>query len=326
MENTIGNNALPSKPRLSPRDFFLYIATLITLVWSSISLIALAFEIINYAYPDTLAYYIDPYSTQMRFAIASLIIIFPVFLIVSWFINRDLKNHPEKKGLTFRRWLIYFILFVSGLAIIIDLITLVNTFLGGDTTARFLLKVLSVFVVAAGIFGYYIYDLRRDIGRNSAVPTVITWLSVVVVIAALVSGFLIMGTPGDQRLIRYDQTKVNDLSSIQNQIVYDYWQPKRTLPTTLNELNDAVTGFQVPTDSQTGASYEYRKISDLQFELCANFNKPSVKNGSSPAYPAGQVNSVWDHQSGRQCFTRTIDPSLFPPKTAGVTPTPVKGR
>jgi hypothetical protein len=43
-----------------------------------------------------------------------------------------------------------------------DLIALVYNLLGGDLTARFVLKVLTIGVIAGAVFAYYLTDLRGD--------------------------------------------------------------------------------------------------------------------------------------------------------------------
>src|SRR3989344_9530772 len=119
------------RPRTTPKDFFLQLAALVTLYVSASSVITLLFQIINSAFPDALSYnyYGDPYSTGMRLAIASLIIIFPIHILLMWLIGRDLNASPEKRELSIRKWLTFFTLFVAGLAIMLDLVVLVHTFL-----------------------------------------------------------------------------------------------------------------------------------------------------------------------------------------------------
>ena len=43
-----------------------------------------------------------------------------------------------------------------------DLITLVYNVLGGELTVRFVLKVITVAAIASTVFGYYLWDLRRE--------------------------------------------------------------------------------------------------------------------------------------------------------------------
>jgi hypothetical protein len=80
----------------------------------------------------------------MRWAIASLVIVFPVYVWVTHRLNNDLEVNPEKRGLWIRKWLMYLTLALASVALVIDLIALVNEFLSGEFTTTFLLKVLAV--------------------------------------------------------------------------------------------------------------------------------------------------------------------------------------
>jgi len=133
----------------------------------------------------------------------------------------------------------------------------------------------------------------------------------IVVLAAVVYAFFIVGSPATARLIQFDQQKVSNLADIQSQIV-NYWQSKEKLPESFSDLTDPISGYKAPTDPQSGASYEYfiNDATTLSFALCATFNKPSQKIASEVMYP---VNENWDHASGRVCFERTIDRQLYPP-------------
>ena len=48
------------------------------------------------------------------------------------------------------------------MALICDFTTLVDRFLGGELTMRFVLKVIVAAVIAIVAFTYYLRDLRRD--------------------------------------------------------------------------------------------------------------------------------------------------------------------
>ncbi len=97
----------------------------------------------------------------------------------------------------------------------------------------------------------------------------------------------------------------------------NFWQLKRKLPTTLDELTDPLSGMIVSKDPKTGESYQYQVMGTLGFKLCATFSKPTYKDGRT--YPlemppvAIKGESNWDHGSGVNCFARTIDPELYPP-------------
>lgn len=315
MEN---NLQIEAPKRNLPRDVFLHLLAIVTLYWSSVSFVALCWQYINYFFTDVLdaryyGYY-SGFSGPIRFAVASLIIVFPVFLLVSWFLNKIYSKESQVRESKIRKWLIYLTLFVAALVIIGDLISVINTFLGGEITARFVLKALSVLLVAAVVFGYYLDDVRREKASKFAKYFAIG--SGAVVLVAVVGAFFIIGSPAKARLMQLDQQKVNDLQNIQSQIV-NYWQKKGQLPPNLGELNDSISGYFVPDDPQNDKPYEYaiKDSKDLIFELCADFNLSSDKSQIAPkyAYPAHDgILQNWEHSDGRICFERKIDKQLYP--------------
>lgn len=306
--------------KMTPKDFFIHIGIIATLYASSVGLIALLFQIINVAFPDILyggySGYGDQYSEGIRQSVAALIIIFPILILLSWLLERDYVANPEKRELGIKRWLTFLTLFITGAAIATDLVVLIDSFLGGEISLRFVLKVLVVLFVAGFIFCYYLWDLRRPVGK-SARPRIFAIIAGGLTIISIAGGFMVMGSPTTQRLGQFDVAKVNDLQNIQWQIV-NYWQQKQILPSGLVELNDPISGFIAPRDRQTDNDYEYRKISNLSFELCAvfnlknnegNFRRPNETVMESPKFAPDN----WQHDIGRVCFERTIDKELYPP-------------
>lgn len=152
------------KPYLSAREAFLYLVLFLTLYISSFSFGTLLFQFINRWLPDPLVgdYVYDSSLSAIRWSTASLIIAFPVFLWLSQMLNKAISKDPEKRGSKVRKWLTYLTLFVAAGIIIGDLITLVFNVLGGELTLRFVLKTLVVGGIAGTIFGYYLWDLRKD--------------------------------------------------------------------------------------------------------------------------------------------------------------------
>lgn len=314
MENENFQTQMPK--RNLPRDVFLHLLAIVTLYWSAISFVTLLWQYINYFFPDVLDYGGRiAFSGPIRFAVASLIIVFPIFILVSWYLNRIYAKETQVRESKIRKWLIYLTLFVASLVIIGDLVGTINTFLGGEITVRFILKALSVLVVAAVIFGYYLDDVRRDSPAKSA--KYFAWGTGVVALVTVIGAFFIIGSPATARLFQFDEQKISDLQIIQSEIV-NYWQRKEKLPNNLSELDNSISGYKVPIDSQTGRNYEYsiKNAADLSFELCAEFNKEiySEKDGVSKPMPTYDIHSQnWDHSAGRVCFERTIDRQLYPP-------------
>jgi len=310
---------IETKIKTAPKDFFVFIGTMAALYGSAVSLINLLFEIINASFPDALNFSYDNFSSGMRWSIASLIIIFPIYIFLSWFINKDLTANFLKKNLGIRKWLTYLTLFVAGVAIITDLIMLINTFLGGEITARFAFKILAVLVVAGTVFAYYLYDLKRDASQKSSKIKLLAWMVSFVILVSIVGGFFIMGSPFTLRMKRFDERRVNDLQNIQYQIV-NFYQRKGSLPNNLDELKDPIAGFNIPLDPANAVSYGYEKVSDLGFKLCADFSLASdaqidSKDITRPMPISSEffpVNENWRHQKGAVCFDRKIDKDLYP--------------
>jgi len=304
-------------PKVTPKDFFLWAGAMVALYGSVISLITLLFSYINYAYPDPLAYYnSDPFSGGMRFAMASLIVLVPLTLVLMRIIRKDIAVNHEKSDLWVRRWALFLTVFIAGAAVTGDLITLINYFLGGELSTRFILKVLVLLLVSGGVFLHFLADLRGYWLKQPDRARMVGWGAGLVVVASIVAGFFIMGTPGEVRLYRYDSQKVSDLQNIQWQVV-NYWQQKQELPANLDQLVDPISGVVIPKDPQSGNSYSYKVTGNKNFKLCANFNKdtPDAAKQASIAAPVyyGTEGDNWQHGTGEVCFDRVIDPDKYPP-------------
>lgn len=152
------------REKTSPKDVFMHLLAIISLYVSAGSFVALIFQYVNIAFPDPLRegdYYLRSAYSAIRWAIATLVVVFPVYAVTSWLLQKGYAQNPTLRNLRIRKWLIYFTLFAAALFIIGDLIALIYNFLQGELTARFFLKVLTVFFVAGSVFWYYFMDIRE---------------------------------------------------------------------------------------------------------------------------------------------------------------------
>ena len=324
VENNINpNNELTAPKRNLPRDVFLHLFAIVGLYWSAISFITLCWQYINHFFPDPLTIRYGNFSSPgaIRFAVASLIIIFPLFILASWQLNKIYRREAGVRDSRIRKWLIYFTLFAAALIVMGDLVSVIYNFLGGDITIRFILKALSVMVVAGVVFGYYLNDVRRAEPSTSAKYFALG--SSLVALILVVGAFFIIGSPTSARLQQLDNQRVSDLQNIQWQVV-NYWQRKEALPKTLADLNDPISSYLVPNDPVTNTPYEYsvKDATNLKFQLCATFSTDNKQTGGQikpmPMMPGGVYDysgafSSFDHAAGHVCFDRTIDPQLYPP-------------
>lgn len=320
-------NTNQNKSYSTPKDVFLHLLNILTFYLSIIGFITLYIQYISVLFPDPLNFYYTMITDVIRVFSSILVIAIPVYILTSWFLGKDLKNNPKKREFKLRKWLLYFTLFVSAVTIIVDLIIAVNHFMSGELTVRFLLKVLVVLLVAAAVFGYYSWDLRRKDKEKSKTPKKLAFILPAVVLASVIWGFFLIGTPAEQRQRRFDEQRISDLQTIQSQII-NYWIKKEVLPRKLDDLNDSISGFFVPTDPETKASYVYKVTAPLSFELCATFktsSKDSTFRGEVvPMYPYyyDSFQQNWEHETGEICFERTIDPELYKTENQlkGITP------
>ena len=149
------------KLKSTPKDVFTHLLSIVALYISAINFIVLLFQYINLSFPDPLeGFYYGGVAGTIRWAMASLIIVYPVYIFVTRFLNQEYREEPEKRELKIRKWLVHLTLFVAAVTIISDLVTLVYNFLGGELGARFLLKVAVVLLVSGIVFLYYLKDLR----------------------------------------------------------------------------------------------------------------------------------------------------------------------
>lgn len=333
--------------KLSPKFFFLSLGVLVSLIATVTSFLNLVFQTLDKKFPDALnsvyQYGYDTYSFEAaRAALATLIIVFPAYLILSYFWRKVVKNGLSHVDEIVRKWMLYLILFLSSIVIVVDLVTLVRYFVSGEITDRFIYKVLITLFVAVFVGVYYIFDLQ---GKNKILGVNINLSSPIkatlIVILLIVWSFSVIGSPSEQRAWRLDERRIQDLQSIQWQVI-SYWQQKETLPLQLKDLSNPISGFMNPVDPEfeKGLMYEYKKTADLTFELCATFTavmpqgwqegyggtRPMLggvymeDSASSYPYPGGGMNESWDHKIGRTCFSRTIDPDMYPPFDNGPKP------
>jgi len=186
-----------------------------------------------------------------------------------------------------------------------DVITLVFSLLEGELSLRFILKFLTVFVLAGLTFVYYFLSLKIAPGTKQEKDFNRGFLIGISLIAGitLAWGIMLSGSPATQRQHRFDAKRVENLTGIHQEImniVYDGEPyrtdilPRKTVPATLEEVQAAAVYTRPEiSDPETGAPYEYRVVSKTAYELCATFN-----------FERNEAYDVrWNHSAVRHCYT-----------------------
>ena len=97
----------------------------------------------------------------IRQSIAAIVVAFPLFLVVWRMLLKEINAHPEKAHSRVRLALIYLSLLVGAITLVSDVIALIYQLLEGELSARFLLKVATLFVITAAAFTYFALNLRE---------------------------------------------------------------------------------------------------------------------------------------------------------------------
>lgn len=297
----------------TPKHVFLHLLMIVMLYVTVIACITLYFQYINHWFFEPTFDFLGDIFDGIRWSSSVLIVSFPVLVWTTRVIHKELAASPERLNMKTRRWLLYFTQFVTAITIIIDIMVLIYQFYGGELTARFGLKILVVFVIAALVLGYYRWELRRG-NQVSHIPKVFAVGVGSLLLASIISGFFIAGTPSEQRAVRFDEDRINDLLVLQNNIV-NYSVLNSALPKDSTELTN--WAGELPTDPDTDVPYTYTKKSKTEFELCATFASEQLEDSANTMYypeiyqEKTTVNLVggssWKHSVGEYCFERTVE-------------------
>ena len=289
-----------------PREAFLYVVMFMALFVSAFTLGAVLFRLIDLALPDPAGMPREVIRELLRFSVSALVVASPVFAFVARVVRRGVEGQPGSRGSRIRLQLTYLTLFVASCVLVGAVTALVYSFLGGELTARFVLKSLTVTAIAGGAFGYYLRDLReaerdsreaRATRRRDPLPI----LGAAAVAVAVVAGLVALGSPAGQRQERLDARRARDLDAI-SQAIDRYQATRERLPVTLDELQRGSDVQVAVTDPVTREPYGYEAGEGTAYELCATFELATVERELGRGRPFSR------HEAGRHCFPLRAEP------------------
>lgn len=173
----------------------------------------------------------------------------------------------------------------------------------------------------------------------------------VVVAALVIAGLFAVGSPATARKFRADQRRVEQLQRLHDAL-RNHLIDQTDLPHSLDDLNPAYwENYGQPVDPRrdpvTGEAFDYGRLSDREYEVCANFETSSDdrRNVDRPfraepfPFDGGGGEGFFEYEPGRNCFDRTItnaelrnmfpgDPRFSPPERnpepASLSPAPAE--
>jgi hypothetical protein len=178
------------------KDAFFYLLIFSTLATWTFGLGWLAFTLIDQWLADALfsnGSYPEMATYSIASALASILVAFPIYLLVSRAVVSEERQHPEKLDSPVRKWLTYMALVVAAAVFMGDLIAALTTLLRGELTSRFIAKAFVVLVISGGVFFYYFAGVRKSdephaLGRLSR-DRMMALVSAVTVLVMVVLGF-----------------------------------------------------------------------------------------------------------------------------------------
>jgi type II secretory pathway pseudopilin PulG len=300
------------KYKTSPRDFFLHLLSVVALYLSAAGLLTLFFQFINHFFPDPV---VDQFYRQgalraaVRWGIALLVIVFPIYAWSLWFLEKIYKKHPSIKNIRIRKWLIYFTVFVTALIIIGDLVSLVLNFLEGELTVRFFLKVLAVFFIALGIFWYYLSIVRHE--KKGKALMVFSYIVIAIVVVSVIGAFFLTGSPIQERTRRIDQQKVQVLQEV-TFAVENYYREHDVIPADFETLSPTLGSYVRQQLADTRMTLEYSATGEIEYTLCTTFETASTdsENIEYQRFVSPGKTNDWEHGVGYTCFDLEIPRSV----------------
>ena len=118
------------------------------------------------------------------------------------------------------------------------------------------------------------------------------WVSGTAVLIAVITGFIVAGSPSERRLERLDERRVSDLQQL-SWAVDAYWNERGELPSDLLALLDGRRLSQLPLDPVSRLPYAYRALPPHRYQLCAVFELASESSDHE---------QFWTHPGGQHCY------------------------
>lgn len=131
-------------------------------------------------------------------------------------------------------------------------------------------------------------------------PAAFALSSSVLVLAAMVGGMVVIGSPWEARDRRLDEQRVRALREL-SAVVGAFATERGRLPESLEDVRLRhpliVLSIQDPV---SGEPYEYRPQGPSDYELCARF--------AASSEPDASIQPFWEHPAGRHCFPLEVPP------------------
>ncbi len=151
------------------RDAFYYLLNFISLGFWTIALGQISYVLVSQWFPDPTQHaYYTSLQDELSWQIATVLVTFPIFLIVHARIRRALSQRPDLYDSGVRKWLTYLALVLAAFVVVGDAVWFLDALLRGELSIRFLLDSLGLLVLGGGTFAYYLLTIDPPAAKNEA--------------------------------------------------------------------------------------------------------------------------------------------------------------
>lgn len=136
---------------------------------------------------------------------------------------------------------------------------------------------------------------------------IIVFVLSVMVITAIVLGFINAGNPFQIRSGKFDATRISNIQSLSSSID-NYYSSNRKFPGSLDELMQSPgarsysSGKEIDKDPETNKQFEFSVTGQYTYKICADFNEDQPKNQEN----FYNYNKDLQYKKGHQCFDLTL--------------------
>lgn len=132
----------------------------------------------------------------------------------------------------------------------------------------------------------------------------------ILVVALVVYIFSSVGGPGETRRQKFDQTRIQQIQSLKYSIE-DYYYKNKILPATIDDISVSLTPMDQIKDPETVREYDYKKLDEMNYQLCTNFKTDSaeVKQSNLRQTYYYYYYNEYKHPKGYHCFDYQVSPS-----------------
>jgi hypothetical protein len=279
---------------------FYYLLSLISLGAMALGLGIIVFEVLDKVFVDVSNSY---FSMQaLKTAFSTLLISTPIYYICSHLLFKNIKKQELSLESSLRKWLIYLILFVTSIVMLVWLVSILNSFLNGEMTIKFILKALTALVISAMIFSYYLYNIKqKTVKKRDKIKLIFFIVSLLLVVFALTLAIVHMESPQTTRDKKADENTLRNFDTI-NMNVNMYYNNNEELPESLEQLKGDSNLNSYPNNSISLKDIEYNKLSETEYELCADFRTSNLDDKyNNLRYGSNRI-----HDSGYECLEQEI--------------------